>query len=174
MVIAVHTVVGMSLCRDQDFLIPSKWIAVTWGMIRIGWMGSHSTDLKQRDCDGNQTVFGRTRRKTVPLDDVAAWGGTQVQQECVSELQNLLDASREVIASAYQVKRCGISTNSIQTRTEVVYAEGSTNGFEGRPTYFSCFQAANSGVNVMKPARMRGRKQMECLEYDDGPDEEAL
>lgn len=28
MVRAVHMVVGISLCVDQDFLIPSKWIIV--------------------------------------------------------------------------------------------------------------------------------------------------
>ena len=40
-------------------------------------------------------MFGRTRRKTVPLDGVAVLGRVQMEQECVSELQNLLIASRE-------------------------------------------------------------------------------
>ena len=59
-------------------------------------MDSHPTDLKQGDHNGNEAVFGRARRKTIPLDDVATWGRVQVEQECVSELQKLLIASYEV------------------------------------------------------------------------------
>jgi hypothetical protein len=54
------------------------------------------TDLKERDRDGDQTVFGGSRCKTTRFDDVAGWGGIQVEQERVPELGNLLLARREV------------------------------------------------------------------------------
>jgi hypothetical protein len=47
MVRAVHMVVGMSLCLDQDFLIPSKCIIVIWvNSVRMSVMSSEPTDLK--------------------------------------------------------------------------------------------------------------------------------
>jgi hypothetical protein len=80
----------------------------------------------------------------------------------------------KLAASAYQVKRCGIPAKPLQARSDTVYTEGCTDGYEGRPTYFSCLQTANSRVNVVKPAHMCSWKQVERLEYNDGPDGERL
>lgn len=47
MVITVHMAVGINLCLDQDFFIPSRWIIVTWrNLVKIRWVDSHLTDLK--------------------------------------------------------------------------------------------------------------------------------
>ena len=65
-------------------------------LVRTRWSGLVPTDLKQWDYNGDQVMFGRTRRETIQLDDADTWGRVQVKQECVSELQNLLIASYEV------------------------------------------------------------------------------
>lgn len=76
--------------------------------------------------------------------------------------------------SAYQVKRCTVPAKSLQARSNVIYAEGSADGNEGRPTHFSCLQTANSRVDVVKPAFMCSWKHVKRLEYDYDPDEERL
>jgi hypothetical protein len=58
----------------------------------------------------------------------------------------------------HQIEGRGIPAKSLQAISDVIDTERSANSYEGRPTYFSSLQAANSCVNVVKPTRMRSWK----------------